>query len=108
MALALLAALALSAAGGAHRLVRPDLAALTFTQSFGAAAEICGAPANRHSAAADCPVCHLVGVALLPKATGLAQRLALDFTTAAPLPEPQRTADTPLNPAHRLRAPPLI
>lgn len=108
VALSLVAALSLAAAGGAHRMDRGDAAQEAFAAVYGFSADICGEGQGKGIASGDCPVCHLVGAALLPEpATGdLATELR--FVAAVVLPQSQRAAQAPTDPARSLRGPPVI
>lgn len=108
LALALVAALSLAAAGGMHRMDRTDAAQQAFAAVYGLSADICGDEQGKGTANNDCPVCHLVGAALMPEpATGdLATELR--FVAQVVLPQSQRAIETPTDPARSLRGPPVV
>ena len=108
VALTLVAAMSLAAAGGAHRIARIDAAQEAIAAVYGLSSDICGESQGKTVATGDCPVCHLVGAALLPEpATGdLATELR--FVAEVVLPQSQRAIDTPTDPARSLRGPPVV
>lgn len=56
----------------------------------------------------ECPVCHLVGAVVPPDAAQGPMASQLRFVAEVVLPQAQRAAATPPDPAHRTRAPPLV
>jgi hypothetical protein len=108
LALTLVAALSLAAAGGVHRMDRSDAAAEAFAAVYGISAEICGDDQGTGAVNGDCPVCHLVGAALLPEPTTGDLATELRFVAAVVLPQSQRAIKTPSDPARSLRGPPVV
>lgn len=106
--LALLAALSLAAAGGAHRIAAPQGAAEVLALVYGQDAQICGAVGGSSGLSEDCPVCHLVSAVVLPEPTPSPEPQVLRFAEAVRPAQAQRAADAPLDPAHATRAPPLV
>lgn len=104
----LLAALSLAAAGGTHRIANMDTAQAAFMQAFGQEAEICGEVGGKSSVSPDCPVCHLVSAVVLPDPVQSPEGIELRFVAQVVLPQAQRAADTPFDPAHAMRGPPLV
>lgn len=108
VALTLVAALSLAAAGGAHRMDRNDAAQEVFAAAYGISAEICGEGQGKSIANGDCPVCHLVSAALLPEPVTGDLATELRFVAAVVLPQSQRAIKTPTDPARSLRGPPVV
>ena len=106
--LALLSALSLAAAGGAHRIAAPQGGAEVLALIYGQDAEVCGAVDGKSGLSQDCPVCHLVSAVMLPKPVQAVQPVVLRFTEVLGPSQAQRAADRPLDPAHGSRAPPLV
>jgi hypothetical protein len=107
LALTLVAALSLTAAGGAHRIARSDAAQEAIVAVYGVSSGICGEGQGKGPSNGDCPVCQLVGAALMPEpATGdLATELR--FVAEAVLPRSQLAIESPDDPARSLRGPPV-
>ncbi len=108
LALSLVAALSLAAAGGLHHMDRSDAAAQAFAAVYGVAADICGDDQGKGASNGDCPVCHLVGAALLAEPTTGDLATELRFVAAVVLPQSQRAIKTPTDPARSLRGPPVV
>jgi hypothetical protein len=108
VALTLVAALSLAAAGGAHRMDRSDAAQEAFAAVYGFSADICGGGQGKAITNGDCPVCQLVGAALLPEPTTGDLATELRFVAAVVLPQSQRAIKTPTDPARSLRGPPVV
>lgn len=105
--LTLLSALSLAAAGGAHRIALPSAAAEALALTYGQTAELCGTVGGKSGLSEECPVCHLVSAAVLPKPAAAAKPVVLRFAILTAPAAPQRAADSPLDPAHGTRAPPV-
>lgn len=108
VALTLVAALSLAAAGGAHRMDRSDAAQEAFAAVYGSSADICGEGQGKAITNGDCPVCHLVGAALMPEPTNGDLATELRFVAAVVLPQSQRAVEAPHDPARSLRGPPVV
>lgn len=105
--LTLLAALSLAAAGGAHR-IAPQGTAEALALVYGQDAQICGAVGGGSGLSQDCPVCHLVSAVVLAEPAALSKPQVLRFAEGVRPAQAQRAAETPLDPAHATRAPPLV
>lgn len=108
VALTLVAALSLAAAGGAHRITRGDAAQEALVAAYGASADICDEGQGKGQIASDCPVCHLVGVAVLPEPASGDLAHELRFVAEVIQPRAQRAVATSVDPARSLRGPPVI
>ena len=108
VALTLVAALSLAAAGGAHRMDRSDAAQEAFAAVYGVSADICGDDQGEGAAKGDCPVCLLVGAALLTEPASGDLATELRFVAAVVLPQSQRAITTPTDPARNPRGPPVV
>lgn len=106
--LALVAALSLAGASGAHHFDRQDAAQLALAQFYGVASlEICGDTGGPVAKGSGCPVCHLVGAVLLPEiGEGPARPLTLSIAVAVTATS-QIVPGPRINRAHGTRAPPL-
>jgi hypothetical protein len=108
VALTLVAALSLVAAGGAHRMGRGDSAAEAIAAIYGSSAVICGDTEGPSQEGVDCPVCHLVGAAVLPEPVTGDRPMILVVVASTQVAQSQRAIDPPVDPSRSLRGPPLV
>lgn len=111
LAVVLLLACSMLATGFAHRVPAVAQAAFqAYVLAGGVAADLCiartGAGGDRH-APDPCPVCHLMGSAVLPDATPGIRDADLTFLAHMVLPCESRALRMVRDPARGLRAPPL-
>ncbi|NBZ89499.1 hypothetical protein [Stagnihabitans tardus] len=104
LTLALVAALALVALGGAHRFSKADDLAQAAALTYGAAA-LCGEVEK--GSGAECPACHLAGAVILSEPSALTLDQEVRFVATITLPMEQQGVRTPFDPSHGLRGPPV-
>jgi hypothetical protein len=108
-ALAMLIAVAVTAAGWAHRLPAPDsggtgLAA--YLAAGGSVSDLCGAPGGTAVSEDDCPVCRMPAALPLPARIAPATALAIAGTVMAAVNDAPRGTDR--HPPWYGRAPPVV
>ena len=105
-------ACALLATGFAHRVpVAGQAAVLAYVLAGGSAADLCADPAGKTPdlhAHQECPVCHLVGGAVLPGGAPSLRDAELTFVAAMVAPSESRALRTVRDPVRSLRAPPVV
>jgi hypothetical protein len=108
VALTLVAALSLAAAGGAHRMDRGAAAQEVIAAVYGVSADLCGEGQGKGITKSDCPVCHLVGAALSPEPATGDLRIEGRFVAQVVRPQSQRADESPADPARSPRGPPVV
>jgi hypothetical protein len=107
LCLVALLALGLLATGLAHRAPSSsDEARAAFVLAGGNLGDLCGLPGE--GVHGDCPACHLTGSADLPTANGLLRPANLVIAASFAAPHDTPMLRPVLDPAHGLRAPPLV
>jgi hypothetical protein len=106
--LTLVAALSLSAAGGAHRIVQADGAQEVFAAVWGQSASICGEESGKTARDAGCPVCHLVSAATTPEDATAAPAVDVVFAFAIEVSTTQWVTLPHRDLTRSPRGPPLI
>ena len=101
--------LALVATGFAHRIPgTSDTAIEAYVAGGGALSELCSdLGADGKEMHADCPVCHIVGSAMLPDAPQSVAAVNYVYVATVVAPRESRAIRTVLDPARGMRAPPL-
>ncbi|AGT11222.1 hypothetical protein [Paracoccus aminophilus] len=107
LALIALVALALGAVGGAHRVPSLESLQLQAYSAQGLSVDLCGHGDDQAPAIQGCPVCTLVGQAVLPPQGESLIAHERRFYRVTYLPEAEQAAHRPRDPANLQRGPPL-
>ncbi|MEI4487745.1 hypothetical protein V8J36_16255 [Frigidibacter sp. MR17.14] len=107
LVLVALLTLAFGAAGHAHHVPEAaDLRLQAYVLAGGSVADLCDDSATTHAKAAGCPVCHLIGAAVVPQPLGTPQDIELRHVATLVAPRVARAEGRARDPAIPPRGPP--
>lgn len=100
----------LTAIGFAHRMPTVSDAAIeAYLLAGGSAADFCGgSDGEGNHTNVDCPACHIAGTAMLPGGLEKVIDAELVFVAKVVAPRASKALRNILDPAHGVRAPPLV